>query len=406
MVENLRNKPRISYCELEYIEGLTSDSDEGYIYSMIDDNPSSKKGMKTISVDEDEWTMDSDFYDQSDSRLPRKLRAKNGTVIKNSLDQISLELKELNQKRRSKVGINQNILDEQCPFIPFSEVREKLLTQSLLFEDCGCFNTLIKDYDPVNPDKLPFFGFNGNHSLTGVQEIKEMKTEDIDKEISEIEEELRTLEHITLDNCIIVPPFDERLENSFSIKQDVLNFDWEGLGKAVQFDVILMDPPWKIQNTKITRGVEITYGQLTDEEIMSMPLHFVQSNGFVFMWVIASAYSNGLNILKQWGYEVINHINWIKTSRKGIFHPSHGYYVQHSKETLLVGVKGKGVSLIRPEKFYDVIDQPRNLRQSHKPDCLYNIIEEMFPGGTYLEIFARSHNLRENWISIGLELPP
>jgi N6-adenosine-specific RNA methylase IME4 len=79
--------------------------------------------------------------------------------------------------------------------------------------------------------------------------------------------------------------------------------------------------------------------------------------------------------------------------------------MQHAKETCLVAVKGIGFDGLRPEKLNDLIIGWRNIRQSHKPEELYRSIEETFPGGLYLEVFARAHNLRAGWVSLGLELP-
>ena len=39
-----------------------------------------------------------------------------------------------------------------------------------------------------------------------------------------------------------------------------------------------------------------------------------------------------------------------------------------------------------------------------KPSKLYRIIEELVPNGAKLELFARLHNLRSLWISVGNEL--
>ena len=189
------------------------------------------------------------------------------------------------------------------------------------------------------------------------------------------------------------------------IRANVLTFDWKALGDKMQFDVILMDPPWILQTKKMTRGVEIMYEQMPENDIASIPLNFVQKDGYIFMWVVAKEFSNGLRMLELWGYEVINTIHWIKTSRKGIYFPSNGYYLLHTKETLLIGVKGKGVEFMRHDQFNDLLVQPRNIRQSHKPNRLYRMIESIFPNCKYLEIFARPHNLRKKWVSLGLEIP-
>ena len=42
---------------------------------------------------------------------------------------------------------------------------------------------------------------------------------------------------------------------------------------------------------------------------------------------------------------------------------------------------------------------------SRKPDEIYELIERMKPGGRKLELFARPHNRRQGWISLGNQLP-
>jgi mRNA (2'-O-methyladenosine-N6-)-methyltransferase len=51
----------------------------------------------------------------------------------------------------------------------------------------------------------------------------------------------------------------------------------------------------------------------------------------------------------------------------------------------------------------DVIFTPRR-GQSQKPTELYELIEALVPGGSYLEIFGRRNNLRDGWVTIGNEL--
>jgi hypothetical protein len=44
------------------------------------------------------------------------------------------------------------------------------------------------------------------------------------------------------------------------------------------------------------------------------------------------------------------------------------------------------------------------IRESQKPVELYEIIELMMPGAKKIEFFARNHNLRNGWFSLGNEL--
>ena len=176
---------------------------------------------------------------------------------------------------------------------------------------------------------------------------------------------------------------------------------------AGYFDVILMDPPWKIQDFKNpTRGLALDYEQMNDNDIGAMNIEVLQKNGFIFMWVVASKVPLATTFFSKWGYRIVTYINWVKTTKNGLYSPSNGHYLQHAKETCIVGIKGYGFDGMRHEYFTDLIVCPRNVRQSHKPVELYEMIEKMFPYGMYLEIFARAHNLRDGWVSVGLEVPP
>jgi hypothetical protein len=85
---------------------------------------------------------------------------------------------------------------------------------------------------------------------------------------------------------------------------------------------------------------------------------------------------------------------------------SQGYYFLHSSEICLIGVKCKGdtkslefISKVSNDLLFAPIRQ-----KSRKPDQIYHIIERMLPGGRKVELFARNHNLRPGWLSLGNQL--
>ena len=88
-----------------------------------------------------------------------------------------------------------------------------------------------------------------------------------------------------------------------------MSYDFEGLGEKQMknggrlFDIICMDPPWQLSTANPTRGVAIAYSTLTDQKIMELPLHHVQSDGFLFIWVINNKYQFALNFFKNHGYK-------------------------------------------------------------------------------------------------------
>ena len=195
------------------------------------------------------------------------------------------------------------------------------------------------------------------------------------------------------------------------IHANVVTYDWSKLYENTDFDVIMMDPPWQLATANPTRGVSLGYSQLTDHSIADLPIPKLQKNGFIFVWVINAKYQWTLEQFKKWGYEFVDEIVWVKVTNSRRLAKSHGFYLQHAKEVCLVGRRGeKPPGMSDKAVGSDIIFAPRR-GQSQKPTEIYELIEEMVPGGKYLEIFARKNNLRDYWVSVGNEvtgtgLPP
>ena len=296
----------------------------------------------------------------------------------------------------------------KCRFIPFNELRPHLLNlEEILGPDEKGVNTLLHSYDPVAQNKLQFFQLDDSFVIFKYKQLEMMSLDELKEQLEETEKDLEQIPAFPeyAKDFVIVPPYDEHIKQAAPIQGDVRLLDWHALARIARFDVILMDPPWNIQPSQTTRGVELGYELMPMEEISNMPIDILQDNGYCFMWVVASALPGGVGILQKWGYKVVDFINWIKTSKYGRYRPSNGYFLQHDKETCLVGIKGAPLDGQDIDVFQDTIVDERGARQSHKPPSLYDIIERMFPGGLFLEVFARAHNQREGWVSIGLELP-
>ena len=105
------------------------------------------------------------------------------------------------------------------------------------------------------------------------------------------------------------------------------------------FDVIMMDPPWQLSSSQPSRGVAIGYSSLNDDLIADIPLGKLQTSGFLFVWVINAKYSWTINQMDKWGYDLVDEIVWVKKTVNGKIAKGHGFYLQHAKETCLVGLK-------------------------------------------------------------------
>ena len=87
------------------------------------------------------------------------------------------------------------------------------------------------------------------------------------------------------------------------IHANVTTYDWQPLAQATQFDVVMMDPPWQLATANPTRGVALGYSQLTDQDIVNLPVPSLQSEGFLFVWVINAKYKFTLDLFDRWGYK-------------------------------------------------------------------------------------------------------
>jgi N6-adenosine-specific RNA methylase IME4 len=300
----------------------------------------------------------------------------------------------------------QTPMETECDVYAYEDIPGMLLRPDKYFpHGVSGVNVILPDYDPTAIDPLRFFGIQSNVPSLDFSKLIQMSDEELAAFRGECQESLEQCQTELIEKSRIVIPFDVDSKDIIAIKHDVRTFDWNDLASVTQFDVILMDPPWKIQTPGGTRCLELRYELMPFDDIAAMPIPSIQADGFIFLWVVVSMFDRATTMLADWGYRIVTDINWVKCSRKGKYQPSNGFYLQHAKETCLVAVKGIGFDGMRPEKLNDLIIRWRNIRQSHKPDELYKSIEETFPGGLYLELFARAHNLRPGWVSIGLELP-
>lgn len=179
------------------------------------------------------------------------------------------------------------------------------------------------------------------------------------------------------------------------IQCDVRKFDFDILGK---FSAVIADPAWNIH-------MNLPYGTCNDIELLGLPLDQLQEEGILFLWVTGRAIDLGKDSLKKWGYSVVHEISWIKTNQLGrtIVTGRTGHWFNHSKEHLLVGLKGNPLWVNRHIDTDLIVSTTRET--SRKPDELYGLIERLVgPHARKLEIFGRAHNVRPGWFTVGNQL--
>ncbi|KAL6940529.1 hypothetical protein ACO0QE_004433 [Hanseniaspora vineae] len=179
------------------------------------------------------------------------------------------------------------------------------------------------------------------------------------------------------------------------IRCDIRKFDFRILGK---FSCVIADPAWNIH-------MNLPYGTCNDNELLEMPLNLLQDEGIIFLWVTGRSIQLGKESLEKWGYKVINELSWIKVNQLGrtIVTGRTGHWLNHSKEHLLVGIKGSPVWLNKQQDLDLIVSYTRET--SRKPDELYGMCERLCgKHARKLEIFGRDHNTRPGWFTIGNQL--
>ena len=172
-----------------------------------------------------------------------------------------------------------------------------------------------------------------------------------------------------------------------------------------KFDVIVADPPWKAGSKNASRGVTLTYPTMSTKDILDLDMTQLQVSGWIFVWVVTKSYMPTVKRLEQQGYILIEEIVWLKYSKKGKLYKTHGKWLLRSKETCLVFEKQPCPKIqCATQPITDVLACLRRAT-SQKPDELYGLIEQLVPGGSYVELFARENNLRTKWTSIGNQVP-
>lgn len=172
------------------------------------------------------------------------------------------------------------------------------------------------------------------------------------------------------------------------------------------FSTIYADPPWRFQNRTGKMAPEhqrlLRYPTMTFEEILELPVNrLAASEAHLYLWVPNALISEGLDVMKRWGFTYKTNLVWYKVRKDG--GPDGrgvGFYFRNVTELILFGVRGS-MRTLQPGRTQVNLIPKRKREHSRKPDELYNLIEACSPG-PYLELFAR--HPRKGWAQWGNEV--
>jgi N6-adenosine-specific RNA methylase IME4 len=176
---------------------------------------------------------------------------------------------------------------------------------------------------------------------------------------------------------------------------------------AAPFRVIFADPAWRFRDrlrmSTVKRGAEDNYRTMTIAEIAALPVARLASDDAVLvLWRPSSLAKPALDVLEGWGFRQTGELVWNKVKPNGRKHFGMGRLTRAAKEVAWVGVRGRPYRHLATRSERDTFEAPP-LRHSAKPEIVQDAFERMFPGGPFLELYARRE--RPGWVCVGNECP-
>lgn len=176
-----------------------------------------------------------------------------------------------------------------------------------------------------------------------------------------------------------------------------------------KFRVIVADPPWSYEDklrmggrVGTKRSSDAHYRTLLIDDIVALPVgELAADDSLLFLWVPNSLVGYGMRTMEAWGFEQKQVYTWVKTASgpSGLAF-GMGRRFRNCTEMALVGTRGRPTPAVRTERN---LCRAPNLCHSQKPEQPQDSLERMYPGGPWLELFARRE--RPGWCCLGNECP-
>lgn len=157
------------------------------------------------------------------------------------------------------------------------------------------------------------------------------------------------------------------------------------------FSVIYADPPWDYMGE-----LAVGYPCMSVKEICEMPISQISTDDAVlFMWCSSSLLPEAVEVVSAWGFKFKTSAVWDKDFT------GQGTYFRQGHEVLIIATKGSV-----PEVPYDArpssVLKFKRREHSRKPDEVYQIIDQMYPELSKVELFCRGEPA-QGWVGWGNE---
>lgn len=173
-----------------------------------------------------------------------------------------------------------------------------------------------------------------------------------------------------------------------------------------KYSIVYIDPPWEqtksIRKCRPNQKKQLDYKTCSLEEIkdlIAIALSNTSDYHNIFMWTIDKFLHQTEQMLQELGYVLHARMVWDKTN--GV---APAFTVRYSHEYLLWFYKKN--RMLKPVNHtrgkYRTVFVEKSTKHSKKPQCVYEMLEDMFPDVPKLEMFAR--NCRNGWDCWGDEV--
>jgi N6-adenosine-specific RNA methylase IME4 len=162
------------------------------------------------------------------------------------------------------------------------------------------------------------------------------------------------------------------------------------------FDVIYADPPWAHIVSRLHRRVcDGRWPALALGEIPALSIErLVADAAALFLWATNPLINAALSVIRAWGFVYRAKMIWVTGST------GEGDYVRQIDEPLLIATRGNWPPPETSNRPSSVIWAQRS-GNGERPDIVYELIEQMYPSATYVELFPPA--VRPGWTAIVLE---
>lgn len=154
-----------------------------------------------------------------------------------------------------------------------------------------------------------------------------------------------------------------------------------------RYRVFYADPPWQYCREQHTTKEQETvlgshYPSMSISELCALPVREKSlPDAVLFLWATSTLLQDAFDVLDAWGFRYKASMVWDKVKH------NVGHYVSVRHEFLLISTRGACTPDVKT--LHDSVQSIERTEHSVKPERFREIIDEIYPHGPRIELFAR-----------------